>query len=240
MRIGLLQCDHVSDELFDSHGDYQDMFSDLLHVQDEDIEVAIYDLTADHFPVDLHACDGYIITGSQFSVYDDIPWIPKAKELVANLYEAKVPTIGICFGHQLIAESLGGKVKKAEDKGWGVGIHHWDVKSPKDWMGNTPPTNFTMCFSHQDQVVEMPEDSNLIAASDFCPIAAFQIGESVLTFQGHPEFSKEYTQALIEKRFDIIGKDVSTAGIESLKQDVDADTVCSWMVGFIKKSQSVS
>lgn len=134
LRIGLLQCDHVANNLVDSHGDYQDMFSDLLHAQDQNIEVAIYDLTADNFPIDLHACAGYIITGSQFS--------------------------GICFGHQLMAEALGGKVKKAEDKGWGVGVQDWEVKGTSEWMGKNAPANFSLRASHQDQVVKMPPNSH--------------------------------------------------------------------------------
>lgn len=160
LRIGLLQCDHVANNLVDSHGDYQDMFSDLLHAQDQNIEVAIYDLTADNFPIDLHACAGYIITGSQFSAYDDIAWIHKAKKLVAELYQTEIPTIGICFGHQLMAEALGGKVKKAEDKGWGVGVQDWEVKGTSEWMGKNAPANFSLRASHQDQVVKMPPNSH--------------------------------------------------------------------------------
>ncbi len=237
LRIGLLQCDHVADNLVELHGDYQDMFSELLHEQDQAIEVAIYDLTSDSFPVDLHACDGYIITGSQFSAYDDIPWIHKAKKLVVDLYNAKIPTIGICFGHQLIAESLGGKVKKAEDKGWGVGVHQWDVKNKKKWMGVAPET-FAMRVSHQDQVVAMPEDSQLIAGSDFCPIAGFQVGDYFLTMQGHPEFSSDYSKALMSKRIERIGQDVVDVALASLKKPVDANEVGAWMVAFIKKARS--
>ena len=233
LRIGLIQCDHVADDLVEAHGDYEDMFSDLLHAQDQTIEVAIYDLTTDNFPVDLHACDGYIITGSQFSAYDDIPWIHKAKSLIVELYQAKIPTIGICFGHQLIAESLGGKVQKAEDKGWGVGVHQWNIKNSQEWMGEAPET-FSMRVSHQDQVVEMPKDSQLIAGSEFCPIAGFQTGEHFLTMQGHPEFSKEYSAALINKCIDRIGEDVSKTGLNTLKKPVDADDVGGWMVTFIK------
>ena len=234
MRIGLLQCDHVADNLIDSHGDYQDMFSDLLHTQDQDIEVAVYDLTADSFPIDLHACDGYIITGSQFSAYDDIPWFHKAKNLIADLYQAKVPTIGICFGHQLIAEALGGKVEKASDKGWGVGVQNWEIKNKQKWMGESALTNFSLRASHQDQVVEMPTDSTLYASSDFCPIAGFQIGKHFLSMQGHPEFSKEYNRALIEKRVDRIGEKVVNMAIQSLKKEVDSNTVTAWMIEFIK------
>lgn len=240
LRIGLLQCDHVADELVDAHGDYQDMFSQLLQTQDENIEVAIYDLTSDHFPVDLQACDGYIITGSQFSAYDDIPWIHKAKKLVANLYEAEISTIGICFGHQLMAESLGGKVKKAHDKGWGVGVHDWNIKRESEWMGKNAPANFSLRASHQDQVIEMPADSTLYASSDFCPIAGFQTGKHFLSMQGHPEFSREYSNALIEKRVERIGEEVARSAQKSLQKNVDNDRVGAWMVEFIKQAKNDS
>ena len=237
MRIGLLQCDHVADDLVDLHGDYQEMFSDLLHLQDHDIEVAAYDLTTDSFPIDLHACDGYIITGSKFSVYEDIPWIYKAKKLIANLYHAKIPTIGICFGHQLIAESLDGKVRKATDKGWGVGVHNWEIKNKYEWMGDYAPTNFSLRASHQDQVSEMPTNSTLFASSGFCSIAGFQIDNHFLAMQGHPEFSKGYCRALIEKRIDSIGKKVVDVAIQSLKKEVDSNTVAVWMIEFIKQAK---
>jgi len=235
MRIGLLQCDHVADDLKDINGDYQDMFSDLILTQDNKIEISIYDLTADQFPVDLHACDGYIITGSQFSAYDDVPWIHKAKALVANLYQEKIPTIGICFGHQLIAESLGGKVEKAQDKGWGIGVQNWEITNKADWMGENAPDDLSLLASHQDQVVDLPENSQIIASSDFCPIAGFQTG-AMLSLQGHPEFSSQYNKALFEKREDRIGKETIDAARETLDEDIDNDTVGAWMVEFIRKN----
>jgi len=238
MRIGLLQCDHVADDLINTHGDYQDMFSNLLQSQDQDIEVAIYDLTADHFPIDLSACDAYIITGSQFSAYDDIDWIHKTKQLIVNLYHAKVPTIGICFGHQLIAEALGGKVAKATDKGWGVGLQKWNIKTKYDWMGDISLDDFSLRASHQDQVVKLPNDSTLYASSDFCPIAGFQIGNHLLAMQGHPEFSKEYANALMVKRLDRIGKNTVKVAQQSLKNDADNHKVGAWIINFIKQANS--
>ena len=237
LRIGILQCDHVADDLIATHGDYQDMFTDLVHAQDKDIEVSVYDLTTDQFPVDLQACDGYIITGSQFSTYDDIPWIHKAKTLVTYLYQTKIPTVGICFGHQLIAESLGGRVKKVTDKGWGVGVHHWEIKNQEEWMQSKPFEQIALRASHQDQVVDMPAGSKLILSSDFCPIAGFQTGESMLALQGHPEFSRYYSETLIKTRADRISDDVAEIALESLKQDVNADTVGAWMLEFIKKAR---
>ena len=237
LRIGLLQCDHVADELVEDHGDYQDMFSALLHAQDARIEVVVFDLINNQFPDDVTECDGYILTGSQFSAYDDIPWIHKTKALIRELYQCNIPTIGICFGHQLIAESLGGKVEKAVDKGWGVGVLSWTIKQPVTWMGDKRCQYFSMRASHQDQVVEAPKKSQIIAGSDFCPIAGFQLEETFLTFQGHPEFSKAYNEALIKKRVDRIGKEVAHAALDSLSKEVDGMTVGAWMVNFIKKGK---
>ena len=236
LRIGLLQCDHVANDLIDIHGNYPEIFEDMLLATDPDIEMAVYDLTADLFPVDLTACDAYIITGSQFSAYEDIPWINKAKQLINDLYQAKIPTVGICFGHQLIAESLGGKMSKATDKGWGVGVHYWEIIKNEEWMGKKPPDSFALRVSHQDQVTELPPDARLFAGSEFCPIAGFQTSDHFLSFQGHPEFSKEYAKALINKRIERIGEEVSRKAIESLKEEVHAETVGNWILSFIRKN----
>ena len=125
------------------------------------------------------------------------------------------------------------KLKKAKDKGWGVGVQHWEVKNAGEWMGDSPSNNLSMRASHQDQVVDMPTDSTLIAGSDFCPIAGFQTG-SMLTFQGHPEFSRSYAESLINKRVERIGQQTVDTARETLKQEVDGDKVGEWMIAFIK------
>ena len=176
LKIGLLQCDHVSDVMQGIDGDYAGIFTRFLQKQDKTIEVIIYDLTADNFPTDLHTCDGYVISGSRHSAYEDIPWITKAKDLVQKLYKEKIPVVGICFGHQLIAEELGGKVEQAKDKGWGVGVHSWPVTEKEDWMGSKPLSSLSLRVSHQDQVTKMPPDGKLLVGSDFCPIAGYQVG----------------------------------------------------------------
>ena len=239
LRIGILECDHVVPALMDKYGDYHKMFADLVQTQDSDIEISVYDLIADQFPVDLTACDAYIITGSKFGVYDDVSWIKKAKQLVKHLYAANVPTIGICFGHQLIAESLGGKVIKAEDKGRGLGVQTWEIKSAPKWMGKLSSDSFSLNACHQDQVIEMPAESELLVGSEFCPIAGFQTG-SMLGIQGHPEFDQNYTEYLFDKYEDSLDDESRKTVFDSFKQNPNSDVVGDWMVNFVKSRIAIS
>lgn len=243
--IGILECDHVDEDLLNIQGEYSDMFSDLFYSQVDnlefelDVEVAVYDLTANHFPISLDSCDAYLITGSRFGVNDvaEIPWLQKAKDLVVELYQSKIPTIGICFGHQLLADSLGGKVEKTEDKGWGVGVHSWEIKNQKNWMGVSENilSEFSLLASHQDQVVLLPPNASLIASSKFCPIAGFQIEDTILSFQGHPEFSTEYLSTLIDRRLIQIGEATTTVAKASLNNNVDDELVGQWMLNFLSQ-----
>lgn len=233
LQIGILECDHAIPDLVDKHGEYPQMFSNLVRTGENTIEFRNYDLINDEFPTDISACDAYIITGSKFGVYEDIPWIHKAKKLIRELYKQKIPTIGICFGHQLIAESLGGKVIKAEDKGRGLGVQTWEIKSRPEWMGAFESSSLSLNACHQDQVIKLPDDSELIAGSDFCPIAGFQ-ADTMLGIQGHPEFNTEYTQHLFEMHKDSLEPERKNTINNSFNKTADSNIVGTWMLSFIQ------
>lgn len=237
LRIGILTCDHVDQAYLEKYGDYPEMFTNLLKAQDISLEVTVYDVISDQLPEDINDCDAYIITGSRYGVYENIPWIYKAKDLVRRIYSAKIPTIGICFGHQLIASALGGNVIKADDKGHALGVQTWEVIDQPNWMGDSSLSSLSLNASHQDQVIKMPDGGNLIAASDFCPIAGFQVN-SMLAFQGHPEFDRSYTEFLIDKHQEKLDPVSRLATLESLNKDPDSNLVGSWMVEFIKSQLS--
>lgn len=236
MRICILQCDHVVDELSGQYGDYPEMFRNCLGKRHGELEFLTYDLTAGDWPVDLDACDGFLVTGSRYSVYDQEPWIEQACELLRRLNREGRPTVGICFGHQLIAQALGGRVTKAADKGWGIGVHSWRIVNRPDWM-QPASTRFSLLVSHQDQVLDLPPDSQLLATSDFCPNAAFQVGEHLLGIQGHPEFLPGYSQALMDRRIQQIGPDKVAEASATLNQPVDDQLVAEWIVSFIKSQK---
>ena len=196
MNIGILLCDELEADLLAEYGPYSEMFVSLLRPVDPDVTFTVYDVRYGDFPIHLDAADAYLITGSHHGVNDGFPWISELEELTRRLHDARKKVIGICFGHQLIAKALGGKVIKSP-KGWGIGMSVNKMTQHKPWMHPSLET-LNLRISHQDQVVELPPEAEVLASSEFCPFYMLQIHNNLLTVQGHPEDSKEYTEALIK------------------------------------------
>ena len=238
LHIGILSTDSVLDEFQPAHGDYPAMFQRLLGehglvAEGPDaltLEFSTYDAQQGEFPPP-RTCDAYLITGSRHSVYDELPWIA---ELVAFLREALVEgrkVIGICFGHQLIAHFFGGETRLA-DAGWCVGVHRADVISEEPWMSPTR-RSFGLLSSHRDQVVRLPAGARPFARSGACPNAGFVLGDQILTFQGHPEFTRDYALELLTMRQELLGADVFEQGVESLRDETDTQLVARWILNFL-------
>lgn len=231
MRIGILQADHVDEEYRDRFGDYPEMFVDTLGRAADAAEFEFFDVQKRCYPARVDDCDGYLITGSRASVYDDEPWIDELGEFVRNIDRAGVRTVGICFGHQLIAQALGGQVGPAPS-GWGVGVHSWNVVHTEPWM-RPSLGEFKLLASHRDQVDMLPDAARLVASSPFCPNAAFVIDDRLLGVQGHPEFTKDYAALLLHRRREQLGP-AFAPGLHSLDQTTDACTVAAWIMGFLR------
>ena len=236
MHLGILKADSVRDELQPQFGDYPGMFERLLLQAARDLAFdrqptfEVFDVQAGQFP-QVDACDGYVITGSRDSVYDDQEWIRQLSEFVRVLHEQRKKTVGICFGHQLIAHALGGRTRQS-DKGWGVGVHEFRVSgAAPSWM-QCGGSSFGLLCSHKDQVEELPPGATILASSDFCPFAAFALEDHFITFQGHPEFNKPYAEALIRFRDGLLG-DAKEPALRSLQQSTDEALVAGWMLEFL-------
>lgn len=233
MRIGILQCGSVSADLRATFDDYPQMFQRLLSTAAPDLTFRSYNLTAGCFPGSLDACEGWLFTGSKWSVYDDADWIHRAGQLAARLHASGKPTVGICFEHQLITAALGGHVAKAP-QGWGVGVHTSVIRRQPDWM--VPATErLSLLVSHQDQVTTPAPGAQWLAGNEFCRYAILQFADNTLTFQGHPEFSKAYSRALIQRRRGVIGEQAYAAGLASLTLDVEDRISAQWIVRFLQR-----
>lgn len=226
MKAGLFLCDHVKDNYQSRFGDYQDMFAGLF----PNFEWKLYDVINSEFPESLSECDLYLATGSHHSVYENLNWINRLKELIREIYLQKKYFIGFCFGHQLLGEALGGKVEKSSN-GWCVGVHDFDIVSKQSWM--VPfQEQISMLMMCQDQVVQLPPDSKILAKSEKCPIAMFQVGKTMLGIQAHPEFSREYDQLLMENRIERIGESIVKKSIESLEKEIHPQIIREWVNKF--------
>ena len=234
MRIGILQTDSVREEFQDAFGDYPGMFRSVLSKAAAEaarpVEFAVYDVERGHYPAGVDACDGYVITGSRESVYADLPWIARLSDYVRTLHEARRKTVGVCFGHQLIAHALGGETRAA-DAGWGVGVHKMRIVGEAPWM-QPARRAVSLLSSHKDQVVRTPPGARLLGSNDFCPIGSFALGDHLLTFQGHPEFDKRYARALMGFREKLLG-DAYAPAVASLSRPTDETAVGRWMLNFL-------
>ena len=221
MKIGILLVGRASEDLVDEYGTYAEMLIALINTEEQVFEFKTFNILDDEFPKDHLECDGWIVTGSPHGVYEDHSWIPTVSRLINNVYEANLPIFGVCFGHQLIAQALGGHVEKSE-KGWGLGLHTYQVNNKPDYMSNLSE-EVTLNICHQDQVLRPPQGATVYAKSEFCENAGFYIKDKVLTMQAHPEFLVDFTKALLTARRDVtIPKEFVDPALVGLKNNPDS------------------
>jgi len=234
MRIGILETGRLPEELADKHGDYPRMFERLLRSADPTLEFAVYHVTEEQLPGAVGECDAWLITGSRHGVYDPLPWIEPLKRFLKAAYEANVPIVGICFGHQILAEALGGRAVKS-DKGWGLGVRRYAVHRKPGWMTGVDG-EFALNALHQDQVVELPADAEVLAGSEFCPYAVLAYRGNAISIQPHPEFLTGFLRDLIEyRRSSAFSDSDAEAGLASLDTPIHTRQVAEWIVNFLKE-----
>ncbi len=235
MKLGILETGKLIPKLEVKHGTYPDMFVRLLDNRGLQIEFSAFAVIDGVFPESVDICDAWLITGSRHGAYDPLPWIPRLEKFILEAVDKKIPLVGICFGHQIIAQALGGKVVKSE-KGWGLGVHEYNVTNPAPWMNGALNQQIAVNAVHQDQVIELPHGAEILASSDFCPYAMLAYGDSVFTVQPHPEIEHPYQQDLINaRRGDVFEENLADAALVSLGQTIDNHEVADWIVGFLKQ-----
>ena len=223
MRLAIVETGTPPAPLIGRFGRYPAMFERLLGES-----CAHYDAAAGDLPADVHRHQAYLVTGSPAGVYEQQKWIT---DLLTFLRAAKgrAKLVGICFGHQAMAQAYGGHVEKSP-KGWGVGLHTYPVVRHAPWMDDA--TRISAPASHQDQVVQPPPTAELVASSLFTPYAAFSWRDHpAISFQFHPEFTPDYAKALIESRRDRLAD--ADAAIASLDQPNDNARIGGWIRRFL-------
>lgn len=231
MKLGILEAGKIPPAL-QPEPRYAQPFIELLSPADPDLEFHAYAAIDGELPETPDACDAYVITGSPAGVYDDDDWIAPLRDFAIAAAEARVKQVGVCFGHQLLAEALGGETVKSS-KGRGIGVHRHRVVETRAWMDPAKSELDCIVF-HQDQVVSLPPGAELLAESDFCPNAMFQLGGHVLALQPHPEIGPPFAEKLLRLRREVYGQAATDAALASLARKRDAALYARWIVNFLR------
>ena len=225
MKLAILETGRPPGNLSSRFGDYPAMIAAMLG---PGFEIDVYDVQARQLPKAGDHHDAMIITGSPAGVYEPLPWIADLLRFIRSSPDRKM--VGICFGHQAMAEALGGQVEKS-DKGWGIGLHRYDVERVEPWMD--AGGEISVPVSHQDQVAVQPPGTQILASSEFTPFAALAwTDRPAISFQFHPEFQPAYAKALIAERHDRLPN--PQAAIASLDQPDDRSRVAEWIRRFLR------
>ena len=226
MKIGILQTGHSPDNMKEAMGDYGQMFEKLL--DNRGFTFQIWSVVDNEFPASAMDADGWLITGSKFGAYEDHDWIAPLEELIRAIRETGKPLVGICFGHQIIAQALGGTVEKFAG-GWAVGRTEYTIEGKK----------LALNAWHQDQVTALPADAKVVGSSEFCANAALLYDDNIWTIQPHPEFGHDFIDGLIRTRGRGVVPDRQLdAAAALLDAPTDNAKIADHIADFFKKERS--
>lgn len=231
MKITIVQTGAVPDFLQPRFDDYPAMFRRMFATAGGQFDYGDVDVLAGEALPDPSGLEGIVITGSPAGVYEDHAWLSPLRAFIRSAYAARTPMLGICFGHQIMADALGGQVRKSE-KGWGLGRHDYSLRHRPAFLADMPQ-NLAIACSHQDQVIVPPADADIVLASDFAPNAGlfYRSGRAV-SFQPHPEFEDDYALALVEMRRDKAPEAVISRAVSSFAKASDSMMLRRAIVGF--------
>jgi len=224
MKIGILQTGLCPPDLVDKHGEYDEMFVRFL--AGNDFNFVSYRIVENQFPASVTDADGWLITGSKHGAYEDHGWIPPLEDFLRQTCDKNIPIVGVCFGHQIFAQALGGKVEKFSG-GWSVGKQSYSLAETG--------SNVDLMAWHQDQVTILPPGATVVGSSPFCQYAALAYGNTALTVQPHPEFGLEFVQDLFETRKDVLPDDVMAREKDDHTGPLDTALIAKMMAKVLKQ-----
>ncbi|MEM8788493.1 MAG: type 1 glutamine amidotransferase [Pseudomonadota bacterium] len=240
MRIGILKTGDLPEEMEARHGTYGDIFARFLTTADAGLKPFTIDVDGGETLPAPKSAEGWLITGSRHGVYEDHDWLPPLEEFVRAAIADRVPLVGICFGHQVMAQAMGGRVVKSE-KGWGLGVHRYTAAGAQvDWIAGHGG-EWNGYAVHQDQVIAPPPDAVTLAGSAFCPHAILAYGDAAapvaLSSQPHPEYSAPFLEDILDARLaSAVPADIVSAARAGLDTPVAGAAWGRTIAGFFRSA----
>lgn len=231
MSIGILVTGRTPAHLVEQHGRYDGMMRRMLG---PGFSTTTYDVMSGELPLRAEAHDAYLITGSPAGVYDRFPWIGYLRQFLRDL-DGRAKLVGICFGHQIMADAFGGTVEKSH-KGWALGLHRYGVATRAPWMDDA--ASVAIPVSHQDQVVARPAEAEVLGGNEFTPFGILSYPDRrAISFQCHPEFDAGFAAELVEmRRPGLADPAYADRARASLLEAGDGARVAGWIRSFLTQA----
>lgn len=218
--LGILMCGHSPDKVIEQYGPYSGLFERLLGP--DSFDYLTFNVVDGVIPPSIDTADAWLITGSKHGVYEPLPWIAPLEEFIREVFAAQKPMVGICFGHQVLTQALGGKVEKF-DGGWIAGTRDYQFDAK---MG---VESAVLNAWHQDQVVALPENAVSLGTSENCQYAAIAYSENTVSLQPHPEFENDYITLLLQERGDALPAKHLQQAAASIGQNLTNKDIAQWL-----------
>ena len=235
LRICILESDDLHPTMQDTFIGFGQMFKQLFSAQEAALDCQVFNVVRGEYPSAEQEFDAYLVTGSKADSFANDPWIVTLRDYLHTRFSRGDVLLGICFGHQILALVLGGDTQRS-NKGWGIGVHRYRLEHKPEWLPDSAD-EFQLLISHRDQVTALPEGAQLLASSEFCENAAFMLGQQVLSFQGHPEFTHEFSKNLLTIRQALYCPKEYQAACQSLVQQHDGHKVAQWILCFVRMAK---
>lgn len=230
MKIILVKCMQIPDNLQYISGDISDIFLRFFSGHASKIQLDFYDATTGELPDKKVPADGFLFSGSAYSAYENEEWILGLKKLIGELYRQSRKMVGICFGHQIIADALGGSVTRSP-QGWGLGVQNVYIEKKMHWM--IPAVReCNVLASYQDQIETLPPGATVLGSNSHCRYFMYAIDNLVLGIQGHPEADKTLAAEFYRSKIGQIGEDMVNDAVRSLQETIQPEIWLNWIVNF--------
>jgi GMP synthase (glutamine-hydrolysing) len=190
------------------YGRFSDWFIDALGIKGEQVQVVDV-----HHQHPLPECNGegltgVVITGSAAMVTEQADWMVNTQRWLEQVMAQQIPVLGVCFGHQLLADMLGGQVAHNQ-RGRHMGLARVQLAVPAadDDLLDGCDQQFDVLVSHQQVVTQAPQSATILAKTAMDPNHAFRWQDRVWGLQFHPEWSPQVMRAYIDERASVLAQE---------------------------------